>query len=151
MSFIPTRIHGVLDYLVGALLAISPWLLGFAAGGPETWVPVVLGIGAILYSIFTDYELGLVRAITMPFHLLLDGLSGILLAASPWIFGFADEVWVPHLVFGLTEILIPMITSPHSKPAFSHFPNREALGRLLHPVPARVPGRPAEPKGRAPF
>jgi SPW repeat len=104
MQVIPTRVHGMLDYLVGALLIVAPWLFGFAAGGAETWVPVVLGAGAILYSLFTDYELGVVRRIPMPTHLILDLGSGVLLAVSPWLFGFADRVWQPHLIIGLIEI-----------------------------------------------
>jgi hypothetical protein len=110
MRFIPTRIHGVLDYLVGIILIVSPWVLGFNEGGPETWVPVVLGAGAILYSILTRYELGLVRLIPMPVHLMLDGLNGAALAASPWLFGFADQVWVPHVVLGLFEIGAALFT-----------------------------------------
>lgn len=104
MRFIPTWIHGVLDYLVGAVLIAAPWALGFARGGAETWIFVILGAGAILYSLFTDYELGVVRSLGMGTHLGLDMASGALLALSPWLFGFADSVWVPHLVFGLFEI-----------------------------------------------
>lgn len=69
MRFIPTGVHAVLDYLVGALLIASPWLFGFAAGGAETWVPVVLGTTALVMSVLTDYELGLIRTIPMPTHL----------------------------------------------------------------------------------
>lgn len=104
MRFIPTNIHGVLDYLVGALLIAAPWLLGFDRGGAETIVPVVLGAGTILYSLFTDYELSAVRRIPMPVHLMLDFGSGVLLALSPWVFGFADHVRDPHLLIGLFEI-----------------------------------------------
>lgn len=104
MRFIPTRIHGMLDYGMGAILIVAPWLFGFARGGAETWLPVILGLGVILYSLFTDYELGMVRKLSMPAHLTLDGLGGALLAVSPWLFGFADHVWAPHLVFGLLEI-----------------------------------------------
>jgi hypothetical protein len=104
MRLIPTRIHGVLDYGVGALLVFAPWVFGFAAGGAETWAPVVLGLAAIAYSLFTDYELGVVRAIPMTVHLGLDAGSGVILAASPWIFGFADLVYLPHLILGLFEI-----------------------------------------------
>ena len=99
-----TRIHGVLDYLVGALLVALPWLLGFARGGAETWVPVVVGGGAILYSLFTDYELGAVRRIQVPVHLWLDALGGVFLAASPWLFGFDEYVWIPHLALGVFEV-----------------------------------------------
>jgi hypothetical protein len=92
------------DYLLGALLVVAPWLFGFADGGAETWVPVALGAGVVLYSLLTDYELGLVRRIPMRAHLGLDLAGGAVLAASPWVFGFADEVWLPHLVLGLLEI-----------------------------------------------
>jgi hypothetical protein len=104
MQIIPTRIHGMMDYLVGALLVAAPWLFDFNHGGAETWVPIVLGLGMILYSLFTDYELGAVRRIPMPTHLMLDLGGGVLLALSPWLFGFADTVRTPHLVIGLIEI-----------------------------------------------
>lgn len=113
MKIIPTRVHGVLDYVVGAIIAGSPWLFGFARGGAETWIPVALGLGAFVYSFFTDYELGVVRALSMRAHLTLDILSGILLAASPWLFGFDDSVWLPHLVFGLIEIGTASMTQTH--------------------------------------
>ncbi|MDQ3656314.1 MAG: SPW repeat protein [Chloroflexota bacterium] len=104
MRFIPTRIHGFLDYGMGLLLIVAPWLFGFADGGAETWIPVILGIGAIGYSLLTDYELGVARTIPMATHLMLDIASGIVLAVSPWIFGFAGDVWAPHLILGLLEI-----------------------------------------------
>ncbi|MDQ3278240.1 MAG: SPW repeat protein, partial [Bacteroidota bacterium] len=78
--------------------------------GAETWVPVILGASAILYSLFTDYEMGATSGISMRTHLTLDLLSGLLLAMSPWIFGFADVVYVPHLVFGILEIGVALIT-----------------------------------------
>lgn len=104
MRFVPTRIHGMMDYVLGVLLIAAPWLFGFAENGAETWIPVILGLGVIAYSAFTDYELGLVRRISMPTHLALDGGGGLLLAVSPWLFGFADFVWIPHVVLGLIEI-----------------------------------------------
>ncbi len=33
MRFIPTRIHGMMDYLMGVLLIVAPCLFGFADGG----------------------------------------------------------------------------------------------------------------------
>ena len=110
MRFIPTRVHGLLDYLVGLLLIAAPWLFNFARGGTETWVPVALGAGALVYSLFTNYELGAVKRLLMPTHLTLDLLSGLLLAASPWLFGFSEFVYVPHLVLGLLEIGAALMT-----------------------------------------
>jgi len=93
-----------MDYLMGVLLIAAPWLFNFARGGAETWVPVILGAGAILYSLLTNYEYSISRTISMRTHLTLDMLSGVLLAASPWIFGFSEFVYMPHLILGILEI-----------------------------------------------
>lgn len=113
MRFIPTRVHGLLDYLVGFLLIIAPWLFGFARSGAETWVPVVLGASAIVYSLLTDYEWGVSRIIPMRIHLMLDGIDGALLALSPWILGFSGQVWGPHLAIGLFEIFAALCTQTY--------------------------------------
>lgn len=112
LHFIPTSVHGGLDYLMGLLLIALPWLFGFAANEAETWVLVVLGGGLLLYSLCTDYEWGLVRRIPMPLHLVLDGLGGLFLFASPFLFGFADEVMDPYLGLGLLEIVVALVTQP---------------------------------------
>ena len=104
MRFLPTRVHGYLDYLLGAVLLMGPWVFNFDRGGAETWIPVLLGAGVMLYSLFTDYEMGLMKSIPMPVHLWLDGLVGVLLALSPWLFGFSRYVWAPHLLLGLIAI-----------------------------------------------
>ncbi|WP_207496823.1 SPW repeat domain-containing protein [Aridibaculum aurantiacum] len=113
MRMIGTKTHGYMDYIMGLLLIGAPWILGFAAGGAETWVPVVLGAGVILYSLMTDYELGTTRSISMRTHLMLDLMGGILLAVSPWLFGFAETVWAPHLIFGILEIGASLMTKTH--------------------------------------
>ena len=113
MRFINTKIHGTLDYLMGILLIVAPWLFGFADGGAAQWVPIILGLGTLLYSLITDYELGLLKVVSMKAHLMIDLLAGIFLAASPWIFGFADEVYLPHLILGLVEICTSLMTKQH--------------------------------------
>jgi hypothetical protein len=110
MRFIPTRTHGVIDYAMGALLIVVPYILGFADGTAAQWIPQVLGAALIGASLLTDYELGVVRMIPMPIHLFLDIATGILLAASPWLFGFADRVYWPHLILGLLEIGAGLMT-----------------------------------------
>lgn len=117
---ISTRTHGIIDYMTGTLLIAAPYVLGFATGGIEQWLPMVLGAATIIMSLMTDYELSMVKKIPLRIHLGVDMASGALLAVSPWLFGFASIIWWPHLVVGLMEIVVPMIT------------RREVSGQLRH-------------------
>jgi len=110
VRFIPTRVHGVLDYLTAGVLIAAPAMLGFRKSGAQTWLPAALGVGTIAYSLLTDYELGLVKVIPMPVHLALDAANGALLSASPWLFGFAEEVSAPHLGLGIFELGVAAFT-----------------------------------------
>ncbi len=110
MRFIPTVVHGVLDYLMGFALIVLPWTLGLSRDGAETWVPLIVGTAVMSYSLITRYELGLLPLVSMRQHLWLDALGGLLLAFSPWIFGFAGLVYLPHLVVGLAEFSAALFT-----------------------------------------
>ena len=113
MRFIPTKFHAPLDYIVGVALIAAPRIFQFSEHTAATVVPVVLGIGLIAYSLLTDYELGVWKVAPMAVHNLIDVIAGALLAASPWLFGFADEtahVWVPHVVVGLAAIFLGLTT-----------------------------------------
>lgn len=110
MKIITTRVHGVLDYLVSLLLIAAPFMLGFADNTATMWVPIALGLASIVYSLLTDYELGAIRLLPMQTHLTLDSVHGIALAASPWILGFAERVYLPHLIVGLLEIAVVILS-----------------------------------------
>lgn len=110
MRFVPTKVHGVLDYLGAVLLLAFPFLLGFDSAAAR-WIMIVLGLGVLLYTIFTDFELGLIRKIPVAGHLAMDGLGGLLLLVSPWLFGFADvDPWWPFVLMGVVEIGAALFT-----------------------------------------
>lgn len=124
--FISTKVHGVIDYIEGIALILAPWIFGFSeVGGAAVVVPMVLGVGLIIYSIFTKYEMGLVKVLSMPYHLIIDAVAALFLLFSPWIFGFYDpdmlNVWVPHVVVGVAVLLIVLFTEtePRSHAAIS--------------------------------
>lgn len=127
MNRIGTKTHGYLDYIVGLLLIGAPWIFDFSSNRAETWVPVFLGAGTIIYSLMTDYELGLSKIISMRTHLSLDLAAGIFLAASPWLFGFANYVWAPHLVVGMIEISVVLLTK--TNPALESVKHRRRQQR----------------------
>ena len=110
MHILSRRVHGVLDYLVGILLILAPKIFGFDDGTAAARIPVVLGVAALIYSVCTNYELGPIKALPFRAHLTLDAMSGLFLAASPWLFQFADRVWAPHLVVGIVELGAVLMT-----------------------------------------
>lgn len=115
MRFISTRTHGIVDYLMGILLIVAPFILGFATGGAAQWVPIIIGVAMIGMALMTQYEVAVVRLIPMPAHLTVDFIAGAVLAASPWLFGFADIVFWPHLILGVIEMGTSVTTETRSK------------------------------------
>jgi hypothetical protein len=110
MRFIPTSVHGVIDYLWGLALLAAPWLFGFADVPAAKWTAVTFGLGAILYSALTAYEFGVLKLLPVSLHLILDGIGGAVLAASPFLFGFSDQVFWPHVLFGLFSVAASLVT-----------------------------------------
>ena len=114
MKFLPTKVHGVLDYLVGAALILAPNIFMFSeVGGAAVFIPRLLGVVLIIYSLFTNYEWGVFKVLGMPYHLTIDFLASAFLALSPWIFGFhKDKVnaWLPHVVVGIVVILVVLVS-----------------------------------------
>jgi uncharacterized membrane protein HdeD (DUF308 family) len=105
--------HGMLDYPAGILLIAAPWIFGFSDIDAARNVAIIIGALVIVQSLITDYEFSIADILPLSAHLMMDVLAGIVLAASPWIFGFADEgtaAWLPHLVFGLGLLAAGLMT-----------------------------------------
>ena len=51
MRFIPTKVHGMIDYVAGLLLIVSPWLFGFA--NYVHWPHVIFGMSALSAGLMT--------------------------------------------------------------------------------------------------
>ena len=111
MKIISTKLHSRIDYLTSILFIAMPWILGFNDVLPATWTLIAVGSMSIMMSLFTNYEGGMVRSIPMSIHLNVDIVTGLFLAASPWILGFADQVYLPHLLLGLFETAAGLMTS----------------------------------------
>jgi drug/metabolite transporter (DMT)-like permease len=129
MRFIPTRLHAPLDYIVGVVLVAAPWIFQFSGDAAATAISIVLGVGLIAYSLFTNYELGVWKVAPMAVHNLIDVVAGALLAVSPWIFGFADEganYWLPFVVIGVAAIFLGLTTKQQG--GYSYGASRTAAG-----------------------
>ena len=128
MRFISRKFHAVLDYITGILLIASPWLFNFADIEAAKWVAIVVGILVLGMSFMTDYEGGGKKAISMSGHLTMDVITGIFLAASPWLFNFDEFVYLPHLIIGIMEIGAGLFTEKSSQHSHRH------AGRNISPA-----------------
>lgn len=110
MKIISRKSHAVLDYLSAIILISAPWIFGFSDSSTATRVAVAAGILILGMSLMTNYEGGVLRSIPMAGHLNMDVLLGIVLAISPWLFNFKEEVYLPHLIMGLLAIFSGLMT-----------------------------------------
>lgn len=115
-TVLSTKSHAVWDYLAGPVLIGSPWLFSFSTDLQAVWPIVVAGALVLILAIFTNYEGGLIKEVLMTLHLGLDRLIGGLLGASPWLLGFADRIYWPHLILGLLLLFLGLLTE--RKPAY---------------------------------
>lgn len=90
MKFVSPRVHGVLDYVFGALYLVAPAWFGFT--GTARTSAFVIGGALLLVSLLTRYPLGLVRVIPFPVHGGLEFIGSLALIALPWLFGFDDAI-----------------------------------------------------------
>jgi hypothetical protein len=132
MIRIPTRTHGIIDYITAATLLAAPLLTKNGKiehndeenpGGSEGKVLAVMGASILTQSLMTDYEMGAIKVIDMPAHLLVDVAGGVLLAASPWLFGMNPRARLPIAAIGLGIAALGLLTN--TRPSDEYEESRE--------------------------
>lgn len=110
MQFITSKVHGILDYVVGFALFVSPWVFGFEDNIVARWVAIVCALTIVAYSLITNYELGAWRIVNFNVHRWFDIFIGAVLVVAPWFFGFSEETRWPFVAFGLLGIVVPLLS-----------------------------------------
>jgi hypothetical protein len=108
---VPAFIHGLYEYLAGALLVAAPLLLDYKSGA-ATAVSIVLGILLIFLTATTCSSTSLVNQVPLAAHIILDYALVALLVASPFLFGFSSET-LPTAIFiagGVLHLLVSIGT-----------------------------------------
>jgi hypothetical protein len=108
MRFIPIAAHGLADYVIGLIVAGLPFYFVWTGASRVTFV--TLGVLVICYSLLTDYELGLVRALRIRFHLLLDALFGLAMLATPMLLHLPNNYRIPVYVIGVLSLFLSLTT-----------------------------------------
>ena len=116
MRFLPTRIHGVIDYAWGVLLILTPFMLAFSSDATALWIAIAFGVVGIVYSFLTDYELGALKLLSMPVHLILDAGAGVLLVVLSFSLKLDNRAYWVFLLFGLSAAVASLITRTSSDP-----------------------------------
>jgi len=110
-KIIPTKAHAAMDYGSAIILLIGPWILLFQDIPAAKYTFVLSGTLILLQSVLTNYEGGFLRLIPIKLHLFVDVVLGIILVASPWLFGFAEQTWLWHVLMGTMSVFTGLFTS----------------------------------------
>ncbi|WDF53777.1 SPW repeat domain-containing protein [Mucilaginibacter sp. KACC 22063] len=99
--FISPKAQGVLAYILGILLASSPWLFGFYKfGGAALFMPLCIGSMITIMSIFSTTG-GFIKVFPIATNLTLTTFVGFIVMVSPFLWAFSNNVWIPHFALGL--------------------------------------------------
>jgi hypothetical protein len=108
---LPLFLHGLIEYLAGALFIAAPFLFGFDSTA-ATALAIVVGAGIIVIALVTDSPVGVVRTLPIDVHVVLDYVLAVLLVAAPFIFGFRDDdpAVIFFVVLGVAHLIITTVT-----------------------------------------
>lgn len=115
---IPLNIHNVIDYIVGAVLLITPAFFGFAEVTIAANVFYTAGLGLILYSLLTQYKYSIAKLIPVRVHMILDALVGLSVMFAPWLLNYRGALTegqtTVHLALGAGAVALAILTGPRS-------------------------------------
>jgi hypothetical protein len=120
---ITTRTHGIVDYVIGAVFFLAPYLFGFSELNFAHDVFTVLGLAIPGYSLLTNYgpsRLSILKAIPLNMHLSFDAAAGVFIVLAPWVYGYHDAL-APfqaalHWILGLGTIALVALTGHEEEP-----------------------------------
>lgn len=108
MRFVPTLVHGIADYAVGLGMIMLAFISG--AEGAAFALFILLGTFAILYALATDYELGWKPYLTMPAHLVLDGVFAMAMLGLPLVLPMPMLLVWSSLAIGVMALFLVVTT-----------------------------------------
>lgn len=120
MKRITTRAHALMDYMIGTILVLSPFLITFP-DNPMKQIAFIFGAVILGYSAMTDYVLGIIRMIPFPIHRGIDLFAGGGLIFAPIHFAVHGAPAVLFVVLGAFLLSMAFLTrSLHSPGGHDH-------------------------------
>jgi hypothetical protein len=108
---VPAFVHGVIEYLAGALFIAAPFLFSFD-DDTATAVSIVAGVVILVVTASTALPTGLIKSIPVHAHAILDFAMAAVLIAAPFLFGFSDDGTATafFIVLGVVHLLLTIAT-----------------------------------------
>ncbi len=108
MKIISSKVHGVLDYATVVFLLLSPAL--FNMEGNLATFTYILGVVHFLLTLFTAFELGMVKVIPFRIHGLIEiAVAVILTGAAFWFFNQGNNTGLYFYLILAAVILVEFI------------------------------------------
>lgn len=103
IRFITRTVHSYLDYPVALSLIALPFVLNLGIDNPVAkWLSVATGVAALILTVLTKHETGVVRVIPYSIHVAVDRLVGLVFIAAPFLLDFTGLDAVYYWGLGAT-------------------------------------------------
>ena len=113
LNLIPKSLHAWLDYPVALGLIAMPSVLGLGATNPAAfWLSVIVGVGALIVTLLTDHQFGVVRILPFRLHLAIDLIAGLIFLVAPFVLGLTGMEAAYYWVLGATVVAVVGLHTP---------------------------------------
>lgn len=111
MKFVTKQIHAYLDYPVAIALMVLPFVLRLGESNPFAFqLSVGTGMAALLLTILTDHQTGLIKVLSYKLHLIVDFLVAIIFILAPFVLGFEG---IDSIYYWLNGAAVLTVVSLH--------------------------------------
>jgi hypothetical protein len=120
IRFVTQKIHALIDYPVAIALMAMPFVLGLGSSSPLAfWLSFTTGVAALLLTLLTDHETGVVRVLPYSVHLAVDFAVGITFAIAPIALGFTGIDAIYYWANALAVLTVVSLHSPQTAPTLA--------------------------------
>jgi hypothetical protein len=105
-------LHVLIEYGVGVLTILAPFLFSFDSAAAEL-LSVLVGVGVLVLAVMTDAPTGIARSLPVASHVVLDYVLALFLVVAPFVFGFSgddDAATAYFIVLGVGYVMLAVLT-----------------------------------------
>lgn len=107
MKFVTKKLHALIDYPVALALITLPFLLGLGESNILAfYLSVITGVAALVLTLITDHQTGLIKLISYDLHLTVDFMVGLTFVILPLALGFQGIDLFYYLANGAAVLLV---------------------------------------------